>query len=155
MVALLLAASCNGASVPTAPAPRPVVPVVLRVTPTPIRAEFLRSVGTASHFRATAEITVSDVGDEGVRIDQFTVTTMTTAQSEQGLRFTIVQPQTTPVFHQIPARGAFTQIHVLEFAIGAGETMTCSFKVAGVDGRGRPFTASTPNITVELIAPGG
>lgn len=151
MLVLLAATGCGGESAPTSPAPIPLVPVSVRVTPTPIRATFLQTDGTTSRYRATVEITFSEVAGAGIRIDQLTTTTTKTLQVEQGLSVILGLSATTYEVHQIPAGGSLTQSHVLDFAVTSGETMTWRIQVSGVDAQGRSFLSSSGEIPVVIV----
>ena len=153
VLVLLAATGCGGESAPTSPAPIPLVPVNVRVTPTPIRATFLQSDGTSSTFRATVDITFSDTAGAGARIQQLTTTTTKTVQTEQGVSIILGLSATTNEVHQIPAGGSVTQSQVLDFAVTSGETMTWRIQVSGVDAQGRSFLSSSAEIPVVLVLP--
>lgn len=151
--ALFAATGCGSDPVPTSPAPSPVIPVSVMVTPTPIAATFVSSDGKTSAYRATVEITFAEVGGVGVRIDKFTETTTTTLQTEQGT-VSLSLSATSDVSHQIPAGASVTQSRVLQFGASTGDRVTWSVHVAGVDSQGRPFATSSPTIAVVLVGPG-
>jgi hypothetical protein len=154
-IGLLSSASCGGGGgTPTGPAPGSSLPVSIRVSPFPLRATFVKSEAGTSTYRFTADVTVSESRGIGVQITQLRTTTMTRQQTEQGFLTAIGLSQSTPVALSIPARGAETQSHVVEFRVAVGETVTWSFAVSGVDAEGRTFFVSTGDMPVELITGG-
>ena len=111
----------------------------------------MNSDGNTSTYRAMVDITFTEVGGVGVRIDKFTETTTKTLQTAEGI-MSLGIAATSDVFHQIPPGGSVTQPRALQFGASAGETVTWSVQVAGADSQGRPFVAAS-SVAVVLVVP--
>ena len=156
LAALFLLVGCGGSErLPTGPDTPFTVPVIVRVSPIPLRATYVSGDGTNATYRAAAEITVSEArGNGSVQLSQVTETTTTTLTTDQGVTLSLGASHSSSVSIQIPPGGATIQSRVLLFSVAAGETLTWSFQVSGTDAQGRPFLASSGPVPVELAVPG-
>ena len=155
LAAFVLVSACGDSKpVPTGPDPPLAVPLIVRVSPTPLRATFVSGNGTTSSYRAVADITLSESRGTGVQLTQARETTTITFLTELGVIFSVASSGSSNLPLHIPPGGTTTQSRVVHVDVAAGETVTWSFEVSGTDAQGREFLASSGPVPVELVASG-
>jgi len=124
--------------------------VSVSVGSVPVKVTFLDDSGSTWNFRIDASMILTAATGVSVQVDQITVT-ITSRRDIQGFSLTTTSSISTGAALTIPVSGSIDYAYSGRFGVDINTTTASwTFTVSGTDSRGLPFTASLPEVPLDL-----